>query len=214
MTGCTHELLCQVKWAISFPRGQRWAEHERVREIWPNLLVLPARLRGTTAMNCVPIATFERFQVYCSWGLNILGRAPGAAQRTRRIAQTVTRGRETCNFGFFIAAEDGPRPQCCEVLRCIICLFCRFAPLAAVVKTWERKGEDGEEKILGDEMWEGEGGQERGQEQDERENGDECDGKSGILTLAELHFFVLRSFIKFNKTPTKFNKALSKPSHG
>ena len=33
------------------------------------------------------------------------------------------------------------------------------------------------------------------------------------LTLAELHVFVLRSFINFNKAPTKFNEALAKPYH-
>ena len=36
---------------------------------------------------------------------------------------------------------------------------------------------------------------------------------SGSLTLAKLHVFVLGSFTKFNKAPTKFNEALTKPCH-
>ena len=34
------------------------------------------------------------------------------------------------------------------------------------------------------------------------------------LNLAELHVFVLRNFIQFNRAPTKFNEALTKPYHG
>ena len=37
---------------------------------------------------------------------------------------------------------------------------------------------------------------------------------SGSLTLAKLHVFILGSFIKFNKAPTKFNEALTKPCLG
>ena len=33
------------------------------------------------------------------------------------------------------------------------------------------------------------------------------------LTLAELHVCVLRSIIKFDKAPTKFNEALTEPYH-
>ena len=35
-----------------------------------------------------------------------------------------------------------------------------------------------------------------------------------IPDVAELHVCVLRSFIKFHKTPTKFNEALTKQYHG
>ena len=34
------------------------------------------------------------------------------------------------------------------------------------------------------------------------------------LTLAELHVFVLRSFINFYKAPTNFDDALTKPYNG
>ena len=34
------------------------------------------------------------------------------------------------------------------------------------------------------------------------------------LTLATLHVLTLRSFVKFNKAPIKFNEALTKPCHG
>ena len=36
---------------------------------------------------------------------------------------------------------------------------------------------------------------------------------SSNLTLAELHVFVLTSFIKFNKVPIKFNEVFAKPYH-
>ena len=42
----------------------------------------------------------------------------------------------------------------------------------------------------------------------------ECQILRTYPTLADLHVYALRSFVRFNKAPTKFNEDLTKPFHG
>ena len=61
------------------------SESESIPLFYPRGCAAPQR-------GIAPIATLERFVVYCSYEQNILAAPPGAAQRARGIARAVTVG--------------------------------------------------------------------------------------------------------------------------